>query len=561
MMHRYYPYFLRLEAPVILNSVGGDPSSARTLTYVPGGVIRGIVARSLGDTGQDRARLEEFRSLSFNRNVCFLNAYPTDGSRRTLPAPVSYRVKKEDGGYNSTDHLEVLDLAAFSGVAEDHTVNSFDAWPEDELDDFPYPYLSFGADLKGVYVNIGSRVHHQRDRRIGRAWVERDGGLERPHGSIFTYEYLEAGQEFAGVIKISGSSETECDLLFERIKKHLAGPLLLGRSRRVGYGGNATISWGPPRDREVLGEGVIHGNIPKGGLFRILAISPWIIRDPETGQVDPAVVEEELEQLLGLRAKVVRKRWHFELIGGFNRKWRLELPQARAVAGGSVFVLEAKEEIPLSAILRFEHEGIGERLNEGFGRMLFLAPPIKSVRVTIPAPKDPRKPEVGPTELVHFIERRILQNAVFRQIKQEAAVIARDSRSIPTASLLGRLRVPLRGDPGVGLATLREWLGEGTSALRHPARKQLDRCKLKVDGGKSLLAWMRDLTAAGNEEAFQLLNQAIHLDVVAQQNYLISEATAKEKLKNMAEDLMVSLVDAVLEALSEQKRKEAHGGA
>src|SRR5690606_18507107 len=141
---------------------------------------------------------------------------------------------------------------------------------------------------------MGSRIHQQRDRARGRAWKEERDGLEEAHGAIFAFEFLEADQEFAGLVQIRGEDSAACDELAEIVRNVLRGRILLGRSRRGGYGGDGTISWEDPRDRELYGQGVVNADLPAGTCFRALLTAPYVGRDPDTGQVDPSRVASDI---------------------------------------------------------------------------------------------------------------------------------------------------------------------------------------------------------------------------------------------------------------------------
>src|SRR5690606_11505484 len=56
--------------------------------------------------------------------------------------------------------------------------------------------------------------------------------------------------------------------------------------------------------------------------------------------------------------------------GGFNREWGLPIPQVPALKMGSVIELETPDnhDEMLAALSDLAVQGIGERLNEGFGR-------------------------------------------------------------------------------------------------------------------------------------------------------------------------------------------------
>jgi CRISPR-associated protein Csx10 len=55
-------------------------------------------------------------------------------------------------------------------------------------------------------------------------------------------------------------------------------------------------------------------------------------------------------------------------VGGFNRKWGLPLPQSLAIQSGSVLRLIGLAEDSRNALLNLLEQGIGERIEDGFGR-------------------------------------------------------------------------------------------------------------------------------------------------------------------------------------------------
>lgn len=544
---KYLPFTITLTAPAIFNVPGeGDLNSARTLSYIPGTAIRGVVAGRLPNPNNSTEHLREFRTLILSDQVCYLNAYPCYNQRRFLPAPVSLRVEKgtQDGG-----PVEVFDLSAYSGAIEEDE----GAWPDEELSGFPYPYLSLtAAQPQGLRPSISARMHHQRDRQRGRAWKDERGTT---HGSVFSYEYLDQGQTLAGLMKAVGATEEECMERLERVKEVLLkDQLLLGRSRRAGYGGNASVSFGEPMAREVVGADVINADIQGGTVFRVLLTSPCIVRALDSGQLDPGAFESELERKLGGRAALVRKRWDFDICGGFNRKWRTEVLQAPAVAAGSVFVLKATDPIAFSDVLQIENEGIGERQAEGFGRIVFLSEPYRKFVVRPIGVTAPKRPNGKPPELIRFLEKRLLGRAVTRRIHEKAARLSGNATRIPTAALLGRLRVPLRDK--VGLDTMHIWLGDSDNKakLRRPAIEKISKCVL--GDGTRLSAFLRKYCDENQEALWGALQDVLDLRTVAQRNHVISEQSATAELKAMARSIAVRFLDAVLEGLSRSKRRE-----
>lgn len=353
-----------------------------------------------------------------------------------------------------------------------------------------------------------------------------------------------------GVLAIDGD---EADRLAERLKGLLAGTVLLGRSRRAGYGGDPAIEWDALRDREVEGPQVVplDQDLRAGGTVRLLLTSPYLGRHAGTGQPDPTYLTTEIERRLGA-VTVVRRRWAFTEAGGYNRAWGLPLPQRAALAAGSVLLLRADHTVPAEQLQDVEHSGLGDRRVDGFGRCLFLGAPTKTVTLHA-IPKDPSAPAPNgqsPPKLVRTIERRIAEARVRDEIEDVAAAIAHSAVNIPTSSLIGRLRVPLRGDPAAGLAELAVWVGSNdtTARLRRPALDQLHRCRLtEPDEGPTttLLTWLRDLSHDGGKR----LNRLLRLDVVAHNAAIGAEAALRADVGKSATAHRALLVDAVLAAL------------
>ena len=551
--YRYLPYTLTLQSPAVITALGGDPNSSTTLPFIPGAAVRGAVARALGDPSADTSRQQEFQDLVLGGKVRYLNAYPSADGRRGVPVPVSYRREKDPPASGAP--MKVIDLAAFDGQPAGDR-DTYEYWPEQQLVPLGPGFVTIGsAQPVLLYPRMSARLHHQRDRSKGRAWKDAQGNT---HGAIFAFESLDAGQSFQGVIQVRGESDTELAQMEDRIQALLGDVILVGRSRRAGYGGTAAIQWEDGRNREIEGPGSeglrpLTGNIPQGKSFRLLFTSACIARHAATGQVDPAAVEELLGRRLGGRARVVRKRWSFEPIGGFNRKWRLELPQALAVCGGSVFLLEAVQDIAAGDLYEIENEGLGERREEGYGRVVFLDKPLRFLSLS--EPEEVTAISIcndQPPPLVSHIEERIVWANVTRSIGQKAARLVATAQNPPTNNLIGRLRTSLRGNPEKALQTLAAWLKSENDMerLKRLAMEQLERCRIGSNGDLAVL--IRDVM-----EKDKIL-EWVNADVLAQRCHIVSEQSAKDVLKKRSSELSVRLIDALLAALAvRNKTREA----
>jgi CRISPR-associated protein Csx10 len=551
---RYLPYTLTLSSPAIITTLGGDPNSSSSLSYIPGSAVRGAVAKALGDPTGDDARQQEFHDLVLGGKARYLHAYPSADGRRALPVPVSLRRKKD--GCESDKTVSAVDLAAYAGDASLHEELS-ECWPDEQLAPLDAGFLTLGAaQLTQVQPQMSARIHHQRHRGKGRAWKDPQGAS---HGAIFAFESLDSGQTFQGMIQVRGETEEENQHIEERLQELLSGPILVGRSRRAGYGGLATVQWGDVRRREAEGTGTeglrpVNRDIAPGDPFRLMLTSACIFRNPGTGQIDPTALAVRLEGLLGDRAELVRRRWSFEPVGAFNRKWRLEVPQVLAVAAGSVFVLGAKQGIALADLLRIENEGLGERKEEGFGRLLFLDPPLRTISLPKADERVAKTPPASqPPALVTSIERRILEAQLQRKIEQAAAESVRSTKNLPSNSLIGRLRTPLRGKPEDAIRTLTAWLRSDNEAerLKRPAMEQLERCRM--DGGRDLAKWILDMIDA------ETVLQRLKVNVLAQQCHIVSEESARRTLEGKSQELSVKLIDALLATMAVRNKTQEVG--
>lgn len=523
----YLPYTISLNSPAIVTTQGGDPNSSSTLSYISGAVMRGAVAKVLGDPAGNSVRQREFHDLILGGSVHYLNAYPIVDNMRTLPTPVSLRLRKDE----PENTRKIIDLSACDS----------DRWPMDDLISISEEFLSLGAAQPKLFnPKISARIHHQRDRAKGHAGKDR--------GAIFTFESLDAGQLFAGLILLRCKQKAELDHIESRIKELLGSPILLGRSRRAGYGGMAVISWGKSQNHETEAGGrdglrPLNRDIEQGEQFRFLLTSQCIVRNPVTGQIDPAALEKMIVDRISNRVETIRKIWTFAAVSGFNRKWRLELPQTLAVSAGSIFVLKANQAISQSELHMIEHEALGERKEEGYGRFLFLDAPSLKISLEKYSELPSEVTKANPPMLITDIEKRIVRNQITRKIEETAACFAQSAKNLPTNSLIGRLRTPLRGAAHKAITTLRQWLtGEETDRLKRPALEQLERCQ--IDNGRTLHSWI--LEAMDKDTVLNWLK----VGILAQRFCLVSKESAMIGVENNSEELSIRLIDAVLADLA-----------
>ncbi|NJN98271.1 MAG: hypothetical protein HC875_31385 [Anaerolineales bacterium] len=90
-----------LEPTLVLMPGSGDANQLESFGYVPGTVLRNVLAaqfiadHQIDDLEGDDQKTEQCRNLFFDDKVRFLNAYPINQTEgRTLPVPLSWQAEK-----------------------------------------------------------------------------------------------------------------------------------------------------------------------------------------------------------------------------------------------------------------------------------------------------------------------------------------------------------------------------------------------------------------------------------------------------------------------------------
>lgn len=346
--------------PLLATSFQGDPNSDVSYSYIPGSMIRGaIIGRYLkAQRIQDldhaaEAEAEAVRQLFFTANSTrYLNAYLSgQNQQRTLPIPRSWFREKDQEFDENTISVDLYDFSV-----------DRDSQPETPKSVGNY----YWCNERGVVTCYNEKrrinVHNQRDRKKGRA--------TKDQGEIFRYDALDVGQTFQGVILCDDVDEPILRGLLEKSED-----IWLGGSQSAGYGHTRISrdsikiypSWCEVHDS-------LENRAGRDGLT-ITLLSDALLRD-QNGQsvADPGLVKEAISSILAISCPEVKKGGIFAsstLIGGFNRKWGLPLPQLPALAAGSVIVFDV-DDCPLTEaqIRHLEEQGIGDRREDGFGRVV-----------------------------------------------------------------------------------------------------------------------------------------------------------------------------------------------
>lgn len=369
---------LQTQQPLLATSFAGDPNSDVSYPYIPGSMIRGaVIWRYMKQHGLSELDLtnDEVRRLFFDGNsTCYLNAYlQSNQGKRTLPIPRSWFKEKNAGFTNGISAIRVCD-------------NSVDFDVKDQLE----KHKPFG---EGFWTKEGSNIHYytekrrinihnQRDRQKGRSTkTKRNPGTNQPQpeGTIFRYEAIDSEQTFQAVILCN--SETDAQIIVNLLET--SPNIWLGGSQSAGYGHTKITQITNNHDTSDWNEvniSIEDEDRTGRDFLTVTLLSDLILRDdlgqyaiipPSTIHNTPAPLTRELRKFLGGEIQPIRCFTSATIIGGFNRKWGLPLPTVTALAAGSVFVFKLDNfSLTPELIQLIETRGIGERRNEGFGRVV-----------------------------------------------------------------------------------------------------------------------------------------------------------------------------------------------
>ena len=512
-------YRLKLTAAVVIPGSEEDPNTVVTRQDIPGSNILGIAAWHYLKQANHTAGDPAFRHAFLDGGLRFLTAYPetVDTQQRMLPIPHSIRKFKDTEG--------LLDLVEQTlGKQATKRLNR------------QHARVSQGQ-LATQSVKTERNYHHARaskDRRIGRAL-----GAEVPNGgALFTYEAIRSGQTFQGAVL-----GTECDLT--NLKTWLQGikTVSIGRSRSAQYGtAEFEIIDDAPQELDKLVEwdGFNPQQAPpiSNKSLIITTLSPLLTVN-NNGHPNAHFPEKEMAEALGLNASELTLSSSYtrtELVGGYHAHLRLPRQQWPAIAAGSVFVFKLAQKLTKEKLLQLEHDGLGIRKAEGYGRLAINRQGSLNLLQTEEEPLDdpekassPTVPDVDISSDLLKLLQGVVQVRCAGEMQRYARDIARqlaERNRIPSNALLGRLRLFLRQNAP----------DESLQRLRKPAKDQLT--NFRID--------MRDFDMP------ELPNQLTLFDLFKNawtQPDLLTKNLITSFVENLAEDCDEDVGEAMIETL------------
>ncbi|MCB0044658.1 MAG: hypothetical protein KDD92_04450 [Caldilineaceae bacterium] len=553
-------YKLILQEPLLATSLLGDPNSSVSFSYVPGSMIRGLIATRLLAQGDVDLALDE-RDLLFNGNVRYLNAYPADAQGyRRLPVPISWHYDKRKA---NEDGYKIVDWAYMD---EEERIEA-----DMGEDGFLIPYQAYSDSFVEARVydrdpsiyNPGRviHVHHLRDRRIGRP--------TKDIGAVYQYDALAEGEALVGVIL------TENQELADRI-------LALLPEQTVRLGGARTAGYGKALLAAVVQQPISWTEVPESDLsdvqpeetFVVTLLSDTILRDLQgrpSQDIAPALPPE-------IQAEVLQSYQKRIPVGGFNRKWGLPIPQEPALKAGSVFVLKANKRVNKAEFIKWINAGIGERRAEGFGRIAINWYGDDSVLVKAEAhpyiwtESKSNALSAASRNLAQQMQERYQRQMLDRSLAAFLSKFSQKRERLPISkppanSQLSRLRIFLRDAQrqddltriyNLLSPTILDAEGKeirNPQALKSRSMEQFRKARLNVEGvpNERLDGWMRALIEDTLSENPQTIWNYLDSDkqIIGNNNLLLD---VEAKPSDLSIDYTFRLIDGILEAAMRTNR-------
>lgn len=382
---------LKALSPIALHRRRTSEQFAPTLDYLPGGTVRGALADAYLQGDPSRAEETLFRQIFLSDVVRFSDFLPAGkfDLARILPATAVACKRFEDHVDSRSDALLRLELLREWDSPDLAKHNAWKECPNCEA-----------AGLKGKRDRAEAGYYAPDDpatpikvrrRMIAGAAIERATGTAA-HSMLFSHDVIEESgaydkQEtlFRGAVLVPETLRQEIKDLASKNPRLAVG---YGRSR--GWGQLEVQGWESPRSEayslkerwSALNDTIRqlwqqHGRVVPGQYFSLTLQSHLILKDEQTGQ---PVLDDIQAVHLGLPAGI---EWGYcamsaVVVSGWNMA--AELPKADdwALGRGSVLLWRIPHDVDPEPILKrleeIEVNGLGERRNEGFGRMTACEP-------------------------------------------------------------------------------------------------------------------------------------------------------------------------------------------
>lgn len=438
-------YQIRTISPILFSKESGDRNMTETFEYIPGRVILGIFAGKYirnNNSGANAHEVKDFKNLFLEDKIIFNNAYIKNKYGDILnPTPFSIQEEKDSKG-------SILDLL---NVDE-----------EDEYKQTKYigGYSFINENyVKNESVNKSLNFHHSRDEKTGAS----------KEGIIFNYESINKDQLFEGYII---GDDSLVKYLCDNFEKEFIA--YTGRSKTSQYGKIEFKFISEPEE--------INSDLKYQDKISFTFLSEVLLFNEFGNSVcNKDFLEKYLQEYISKELKITKSFIKPTRVDNYVSIWKLKKPSETCYSAGSCFMIENVKKSDLEKLKKLEINGIGERRNEGFGRIAFGIQNNKKLSDRSSKEKEViLKPENEIPQITKDFIESAIKDIITREIKTKAITDAKDfnnkNKGKITKSLIGRLESFVKGSTDFN--NFKGILGKVIT--RKPAKDQLENCT--IDG-------------------------------------------------------------------------------
>lgn len=330
---KYIKYKIRNVEPL---RIADDSTSQRgqstSLRYIPGTTIRGYIINQLSETFAEK--FKQYKGAFISEQVVYLNAYLNENGKALVPSPKGFYEDK-----TVVEGKKRIENVVTNGTFHDGFKRAgLGRYCYFENDCVYYYNVETGSDLKNP-INCGDR-------------------------DIFRNEYIAAGCEFVGYILVKDDS------LVKEISSVLSGTIVLGNAKSQGMGKCKVLAVEELEDDDIPYNEYAVKKDAENTCYMML-LSNTVMRN-EYGEFTGLNLKE-LETKLGVSNLQIKYCSTATVnVKGYNRTWRSKIPSMMMYEQGSVFKFVYEGTASLQRMYHIMKMGIGVRISEGFGRVLFL---------------------------------------------------------------------------------------------------------------------------------------------------------------------------------------------
>jgi len=359
-------YKIETLSPVLVSDYSGDKNTRIAMDFIPGNVLLGITA-GLIDKGVITPNSFTIQDLIFGEKILFGDAVITGNNIQALPAPMGFYHVKEEPPFPRWGALQEHPQTTLKPMH--HKNAKFDKNDDRIWKPVRSVWLvSMNGGLAAISVSTITNVHNIID-----------SDSQRPNGEtggVFVYHALQSGQIFSGDIRFLSE-----DLAHEFFN-------IMGKERWIRIGKSMGAQYGEAKltlnDPEEMKPPSISGEF-----VRILLVSDTIVKNGQgiyIATLTSEVLTEYLKNLGFTNITVERNTEYVDyfrtrIIQGFNTKWGQYRSNVPAIIRGSVFHFKITGNQAQAALEELYKRGLGERCNEGYGRIDFSHPLFDEAKI------------------------------------------------------------------------------------------------------------------------------------------------------------------------------------